>query len=444
MQTLDVQNDMQPVNYTEAVQSSTQDKKNAKESDVKGSSFSDIIKKLMAEETDARAAGETTLSGRAAVSQEASEQTERRKNAAAQTELSRLKNKAGKHSDPRTQQLAESHVQEGETAESLLDADTLLAFEDGIDVKNALENGADKQLQTSRFAQAETDAVPGGAALLSAEEAQQLKKQKNGKAESGVAAGISASGTAELSGKQKKNADESAADGSLEKSTKTQQVKQHKPVFTIIDERTVNAAPVTADGSVHEAGAAVRVTNAPSVDMAADFRSMASSFGTAANGTQASQESGAPSFASLVAQQVQDMAPDFVQAGRIVLQDNNAGIIRLQMQPAHLGNVRINLELAGDKKIVGKIIAGSKEAYEAFKESIDQLAKAFEQGGFASAQFDVSWSGAGGGRQFGDESGQFNKLFAQNDRLEVMQDNRYADTETVYAFGQDQTVNVFA
>ena len=444
MQTLDVQNDMQPVNYTEAVQSSNQDKKNAKESDVKGSSFSDIIKKLMAEETDARTAGETTLSGRAAVSQEASEQTERRKNAAAQTELSRLKNKAGKHSDPRTQQLAESHVQEGETAESLLDADTLLAFEDGIDVKNALENGADKQLQTSRFAQAETDAVPGGAALLSAEEAQQLKKQKNGKAESGVAAGISASGTAELSGKQKKNADESAADGSLEKSTKTQQVKQHKPVFTIIDERTVNAAPVTADGSVHEAGAAVRVTNAPSVDMAADFRSMASSFGTAANGTQASQESGAPSFASLVAQQVQDMAPDFVQAGRIVLQDNNAGIIRLQMQPAHLGNVRINLELAGDKKIVGKIIAGSKEAYEAFKESIDQLAKAFEQGGFASAQFDVSWSGAGGGRQFGDESGQFNKLFAQNDRLEVMQDNRYADTETVYAFGQDQTVNVFA
>jgi flagellar hook-length control protein fliK len=138
------------------------------------------------------------------------------------------------------------------------------------------------------------------------------------------------------------------------------------------------------------------------------------------------------------------MAPDFVQAGRIVLQDNNAGVIRLQMQPAHLGNVRINLELAGGKKIVGKIITGSKEAYEAFKESIEQLAKAFEQGGFASAQFDVSWSGEGGGRQFDGENGQFNELFAQNDRLEVMQGNRYADTETVYAFGQDQAVNVFA
>ena len=444
MQTLDIQNDMQPVNYTETAQSSNQDKKNAKEPDVNGSSFIDIIKKLMAEETDGRTAGKEKMSGSAALSQEASEQTERKKNAAAQTELSRLKSKAGKSGEPHTQHLAEADAREGKAAELLLDADALLASEEGIDVKKALENGTDKQLKTSMFAQAETDAVPEGAALLSAEEAQLLKKQKNGKAESGVAVGAAASGMAELSGKQKKNADELAADHSLEKSTKAQQVKQHKPVFTIIDERTVNAAPVTADGSVHEAGAAVRVTNAPSVDMAADFRGMTAGFASASNGTQAAQENGAPSFASLVAQQVQDMAGDFVQAGRIVLQDNNAGVIRLQMQPAHLGNVRINLELAGGKKIVGKIITGSKEAYEAFKESIEQLAKAFEQGGFASAQFDVSWSGEGGSRQFDGGNGQFNELFAQNDRLEVMQNNRYADTETVYAFGQDKAVNVFA
>ena len=271
------------------------------------------------------------------------------------------------------------------------------------------------------------------------------KKQKNGKTEAGfAAAGLSVSGAAGTAKKQEAQADAADAAVGLEKNAKAPQIKQQKPVFTVIDERTVHAAPVTADGSVHEAGAAVRVSNAPSVDMAADFRSMAAGFGSAANGTQAVPESGAQSFSSLVAQQVQDMAPDFVQAGRIVLQDNNAGVIRLQMQPAHLGNVRINLELAGGKKVVGKIIAGSKEAYEAFKESIDQLAKAFELGGFSSAQFDVSWSGEGGGHQFGEENGQFNELFAQNDRLEVMQDNRYADTETVYAFGSDQAVNVFA
>ena len=442
MQTLDVQNDMQPVNYTDAVQSSNQDKKNVKEPEVKGSSFIDIIKKLMAEEADGGLAGGEKISGNA-VAQEAAEQAAHKKNAAAQTELSRLKNKAGKHGDTRAQHRAEADARTGEAAGALADADVLRALEDGIDVKDALEKSADTQLKTSIAAQVETDAVPEGAALLSAEEAPQLKKQKNGKAESGVAVGASAFGMAELSGKQKKNADESAVESAFEKSAKPQQLKQHKPIFTIIDERTVNAAPVTADGSVHEAGAAVRVTNTPSVDMAADFRSMTAGFGSAASGTQASSESSAPSFASLVAQQVQDMAPDFVQAGRIVLQDNNAGVIRLQMQPAHLGNVRINLELAGDKKIVGKIIAGSKEAYEAFKESIEQLAKAFEEGGFASAQFDVSWSGEGGG-QFDGENGQFNELFAQNDQLEVMHGNRYADTETVYAFGQDQAVNVFA
>ena len=446
MQTLDVQNDMQPVNYTEAVQSSNQDKKNAQEPDVKGSSFMDIITKLMAEETDGRTAGKITSADSAGLSQDAAVQTGRKKNDAAQTALSRLKTKGGKQNDTHIQGSAEANAENGEAAELLLDADTLLASEEGIDVKKALESGTDTQLRGSMLAQAETEAVPEEAALLSAEEALQAKKQKNGKAESGLVAGVSASafGTAELSGKQKKNADGDAVEGALEKNTKTQQVKQHKPVFTVIDERTVHAAPVTADGSVHEAGAAVRVTNVPSVDMAADFRGMTAGFSSAANGTQPAQENGAPSFASLVAQQVQDMAPDFVQAGRIVLQDNNAGVIRLQMQPAHLGNVRINLELAGGKKIVGKIITGSKEAYEAFKESIEQLAKAFEQGGFASAQFDVSWSGEGGGRQFDGENGQFNELFAQNDRLEVMQDNRYADTQTVYAFGQDQAVNVFA
>ena len=79
MQTLDVQNDMQPVNYADAVQSSNQDKKNVKEPEVKGSSFIDIIKKLMAEESDGRLAGEETISGSAVEAQEAAEQTARKK-----------------------------------------------------------------------------------------------------------------------------------------------------------------------------------------------------------------------------------------------------------------------------------------------------------------------------------------------------------------------------
>ena len=442
MQTLDVQNDMQPTRYAEAASSHNSEKKSVKEPEVKGSSFMDIIQKLMAEETDPHAVGQEAAIGM----RDAADQSERKKNTAAQTALSRLKGKGGQQkADVRVPYSVEADAQAADSADVLVDADALLAFEKGFDVKNALESGEPEPLQNRLFALAETDSLPEDAVSMAADGLPLEKKQKNGRTEAGfAAAGLSVSGAAGTAKKQEAQADAADAMAGLEKNTKAPQIKQQKPVFTVIDERTVHAAPVTADGSVHEAGAAVRVSNAPSVDMAADFRSMAAGFGSAANGTQAVPESGAQSFSSLVAQQVQDMAPDFVQAGRIVLQDNNAGVIRLQMQPAHLGNVRINLELAGGKKVVGKIIAGSKEAYEAFKESIDQLAKAFELGGFSSAQFDVSWSGEGGGHQFGEENGQFNELFAQNDRLEVMQDNRYADTETVYAFGSDQAVNVFA
>ena len=442
MQTLDVQNDMQPTRYAEAASSHNSEKKSVKEPEVKGSSFMDIIQKLMAEETDPHAVGQEAAIGM----RDAADQSERKKNTAAQTALSRLKGKGGQQkADVRVPYSVEADAQAADSADVLVDADALLAFEKGFDVKNALESGEPEPLQNRLFALAETDSLPEEAVSMAADGLPLEKKQKNGRTEAGfAAAGLSVSGAAGTAKKQEAQADAADAMAGLEKNTKAPQIKQQKPVFTVIDERTVHAAPVTADGSVHEAGAAVRVSNAPSVDMAADFRSMAAGFGSAANGTQAVPESGAQSFSSLVAQQVQDMAPDFVQAGRIVLQDNNAGVIRLQMQPAHLGNVRINLELAGGKKVVGKIIAGSKEAYEAFKESIDQLAKAFELGGFSSAQFDVSWSGEGGGHQFGEENGQFNELFAQNDRLEVIQDNRYADTETVYAFGSDQAVNVFA
>ena len=442
MQTLDVQNDMQPTRYAEAASSHNSEKKSVKEPEVKGSSFMDIIQKLMAEETDPHAVGQEAAIGM----RDAADQSERKKNTAAQTALSRLKGKGGQQkADVRVPYSVEADAQAADSADVLVDADALLAFEKGFDVKNALESGEPEPLQNRLFALAETDSLPEEAVSMAADGLPLEKKQKNGRTEAGfAAAGLSVSGAAGTAKKQEAQADAADAMAGLEKNTKAPQIKQQKPVFTVIDERTVHAAPVTADGSVHEAGAAVRVSNAPSVDMAADFRSMAAGFGSAANGTQAVPESGAQSFSSLVAQQVQDMAPDFVQAGRIVLQDNNAGVIRLQMQPAHLGNVRINLELAGGKKVVVKIIAGSKEAYEAFKESIDQLAKALELGGFSSAQFDVSWSGEGGGHQFGEENGQFNELFAQNDRLEVMQDNRYADTETVYAFGSDQAVNVFA
>ena len=440
MQALDAQNDMQPINYTEAIQSSNPEKKQGKTPDRKGASFLDMIRNLMTEESEPHTVGKKDAAGKGIpIENDATP-----KNAAsAQVEFFRLtKGGTQKNSTPLPQ--FEADMPEAQNTVASLDAELLLTSEEGIDIKNILEpEDADKR-QNLLHAQME-EIMPEEALAFTAEEGPHAKKRNTGKSEIGLtSAGTQASALTATPDKQSKTAEESIEQDGLEKSVKSLQVRQQKPVFTVIDERTATTAPVATNTSVHEAGAAVRTVNAPSVDMALDFRNVSVGFGSATEGAQTAKESGAQSFASLVAQQVQDMAPDFVQAGRIVLQDNNAGIIRLQMQPAHLGNVRINLELAGNKKIVGKIITGSKEAYEAFKESIEQLAQAFEQGGFASAQFDVSWSGEGSGRQFGESNSQSNELFTQNDRLEVIQDNRYADTETVYAFGQDQAVNVFA
>lgn len=219
--------------------------------------------------------------------------------------------------------------------------------------------------------------------------------------------------------------------------------KTQKPLFTIIDERSASSAEQLHSGVSHDAGTEVLPGQHKTIDMLMDCRTAVPFTSQNTEGGLFTKESAAPSFASVLAQQVQDMSADFVQAGKIVLQDNNVGLIRLQMQPAHLGNIKISLELTGDKRVSGKIIASSKEAYEAFKECAAQLADAFEQGGFTAAQFDVSWSGEHGGSQFAQEDRGFKDSF-KKEPVEVMQANPYADNETIYDAGSDLGVNVFA
>jgi len=227
-------------------------------------------------------------------------------------------------------------------------------------------------------------------------------------------------------------------------SIKPKEVKQAKPVFTVVDERTMpQLASVAAGSAVHEAGAAVMVEDTASADMVLDMHSANENYTVKAEAGGNTQETTGSSFSSILAERIQDMAGDFVQTGNIILKDNNAGIIRLHLQPAYLGSVKINLELGGDKKILGKIVVGSKESYDAFKESIEKLAEAFEAGGFSDAHFDVSWSGeTGGGMAQGNSD--FDSSFAENTYLEVMQEKHYADTGIIYEFEGNQAVNVLA
>lgn len=441
MQTIDVQNDIQQVKYQDAAPSNSQKHKAVKEPDGKCSSFIDIVKKMLVEEADVVLQDGADTDGAESV-----EQSSLKKDGIQNARRAYSKGTAERKNNEESvfHACLDTHGQK--LGDAYTDVQGVSPSKGGV--KTSLKTLQEEHTKKPLYAQAvqrELEAEYEGLSVLLDKEVVQGKKQKSRAVQDGCMPEAVQKTLHDIRLLDKKAADgaQSLADDAQKRKVHMHR-RPHHPVFTVIDNRTVPADQGVLNSSVHEAGAAVRVTEVPTVDMALDFRSTTTGFASAQQSVQAGQDNGTQPFASLVAQQVQDMAGDFVQAGRIILQDNNAGLIRLQMQPAHLGNVRINLELTGNKKIIGKIITGSKETYEAFKESIEKLTQAFEQGGFASAQFDVGWSDEGGSKQFDGKNDQFNELFTRNNQLEVMQHIGYADTETVYAFTQDQAVNVFA
>ena len=96
-------------------------------------------------------------------------------------------------------------------------------------------------------------------------------------------------------------------------------------------------------------------------------------------------------FQEMLTQQVQVNVPDFVKAGNIVLRDNNQGSINMILKPESLGNVKINLQVT-DNVITGQITVHSKEAFEAFKQNMDNLRQAFQDSGFDNASLNLSFA----------------------------------------------------
>ena len=114
-------------------------------------------------------------------------------------------------------------------------------------------------------------------------------------------------------------------------------------------------------------------------------------------------------FASMLSKELETSAGDLVKTGSIVLQNNGKGSINLILHPEQLGNVKIKLELS-ENQVSGKIVVASREAYDAFKESISAIKEAFSASGFETGGFELAWGGSGDG---GNQNQQEGRQFAQ-------------------------------
>jgi len=89
---------------------------------------------------------------------------------------------------------------------------------------------------------------------------------------------------------------------------------------------------------------------------------------------------------------------DIVRHASMVLKNGGEGLIKLNLRPDSLGNVKIHLELT-DNKITGRILVESEEALNAFRKEISSLEQAFKDSGFAEANLNLSLTGGEAGAE---------------------------------------------
>ena len=209
-----------------------------------------------------------------------------------------------------------------------------------------------------------------------------------------------------------------------------------------------NSAKVTSDKIVQksaekkEISLSIQQQNENNVQMTMELASKAQENITSSS-AQAAGATGSD-FQAMLTNAVQENAPDFVKAGNIVLKDGNQGTINLILRPEGLGNVKISLNL-DDKNLSAQIMVHTKEAMEAFKESIPSLKQAFTESGFETGSFDLNFSNGQNQQGFAQsgEQGQNQHIFAQKSYGEFVTPKTLAQ-EAAEAFGGDYSVNIVA
>ncbi|MCD1654827.1 flagellar hook-length control protein FliK [Treponema zuelzerae] len=222
--------------------------------------------------------------------------------------------------------------------------------------------------------------------------------------------------------------------------------KESKARIGLRDERRIEGdSPLRT--SETSSTAAETPAQESSIDMSIGFRADASVKSDRGEGmySRGPAEGGQNSFTRMLSSEISAQSSEFVKAGQIILRDNNSGVIRLTLHPESLGSVQIRLDLS-DRKINGKIIVSSQEAWDAFSDNLTGLSEAFTEGGFESAGFDLSWSGEGSsyGKQAEAEAAKISPFYASS-IPSVMSDGSSADTRISGITGRSLSgINVFA
>lgn len=196
--------------------------------------------------------------------------------------------------------------------------------------------------------------------------------------------------------------------------SKNKQSKNTEKKITVIDERGSLSKEINAKESKSKLHTEVTSSKNNQLDLTMTVEQNAHDNILVTNNQSASADGSA--FQSMLRNNIQQNAPEFVKATNIVLRDSNNGTINMILKPEALGNVKIRVELT-DKGVQGVITVQSEEAFNAFKDSLADLKNAFKASGFEDAGFrlDLANNGSNSDSQnHGQNQNFINQMMANN------------------------------
>lgn len=227
--------------------------------------------------------------------------------------------------------------------------------------------------------------------------------------------------------------------------TKTQSKSLFENLFTVTDNRSVEQKIADFKNAAVETNTESSENNLE-LTMSLNANAMQN---IKAENNQSAGAAGS-TFQQMLSQQIQTSAPDFVKAGSIVLRDNNQGSINMILKPESLGNVKVALQIS-DNVVTGNITVHSKEAFEAFKQNMDNLRQAFQDSGFENAQLNLNLADGSTGNAFaqnehqtGSEKFFSNKVYGNYAVSASETDSDEVNIASVFESAADKKVSIVA